>query len=103
MRNMTVYMNYLVDMAGNPETSVNNLTYLANDFTRDLLQEVAQNLKTPIHVLNNLAHHDSYWVRLGVARNPQTPLEKLAHLSVEDGEVLVRRAAQQTIKVYKND
>ena len=67
-------MNNL-ELALNPNTSVEILKVLSTDRNADVRCRVAQHLNTPIEILKVLATDVYYDVRYWVSRNPNTPVE----------------------------
>ena len=79
----TLSFNMKMDIAENPDTSVEVLTKLATDKTWIIRHRTASNLNTPIEVLVKLSKDKAQSVRWEVAENPNTPKETLTKLSGE--------------------
>ena len=64
-----------IELAGNPNTSVETLKVLATDGDWDVRHWVAQHPNTPVEILKVLATDDDWSVRCGVTENSNTPEE----------------------------
>jgi len=86
-----------VDVALNPSTPKEALHELVSDKESMVQAAVAQNIRTDPADLAVLAQSKSTTVRVRTAENSRTPAEMLLQLQ-GDGEPLVRRAAETTIR-----
>jgi len=77
-------------VAGNPNTSIETLTRLAQDQHVWVRQGIAWNPNTPVETLTRLAQDQDVGVRYQAATNPNTLIETLTKLA-QDQNALVRR------------
>ena len=64
-----------LEVAENPNTSVETLKDLATDEYCSVRRGVSRHPNTPVEILKVLATDEDYCVRWGVAYNPSTPIE----------------------------
>jgi len=87
----------LSGVAENPNTPRELLYSLAQNQYREVRRKVASNPNAPVELLYTLAQASAPGIRSGVAANPNVPSE-LLHFLAQDQEVLVRGAANRTLR-----
>jgi len=82
-------MSERIELAMNPNTSIETLIELSKDQSEEVRWGVARNPNTPVETLIKLSRDGSTIVRARVARNLNTPIETLAKLDGDHGVTIV--------------
>lgn len=95
-------INEKIELARNPNTSIEVLEQLSKDEYFRVRIEVAINNNTPSNVLVELSNDKDYRVRIEVAINTNTPIEVLEFLT-NDKDYRVREISSENLERIKND